>query len=193
MKHVEIFGFAASTYVRTARMVCEEKRIDYQLLALEFGQDSHRALHPFMRMPVVRVGEMLLYETLAITMYLDEVFNRQQLVPADAATRARMLQWVSTCNDYLYGDLVKALLAADDLPDDTLASGRRDLEIVNRQLLNGPFLLGDEIYLCDLFLAPIVAFVEQQATGPALLGELDALAAWRDRLWSRASFAATQA
>ena len=47
MKHVEIFGFAGSTYVRTARMVCEEKQVDYQLQPLEFGQESHRAPHPW--------------------------------------------------------------------------------------------------------------------------------------------------
>jgi len=57
MRQIELFGFAGSTYVRTARMVCEEKNIDYRLRPLEFRQESHRALHRFLRMPARRAGK----------------------------------------------------------------------------------------------------------------------------------------
>jgi glutathione S-transferase len=63
MQHVELFGFAGSTCVRTARMACIEKHVEHQLKPLEFRADSHRALHPFLRMPVLRAGELVLYET----------------------------------------------------------------------------------------------------------------------------------
>ena len=191
MKHVELYGFAPSTYVRSARMVCEEKRIDYQLLPLEFGEQSHRALHPFLRMPVLRVGDTLLYETLAIASYLDEAFDGPRLSPADALGRARMLQWISACTDYLYPDLVLALLKTDDPTEADFDAARRDLEIVDRQLRGGQFLLGEEVYLCDLFLAPMLAYAESRSTTPLFAG-LDGVAAWRERIGSRASFDATR-
>jgi len=192
MKHLEILGFAGSTYVRTARMVCEEKRVDYQLLPVEFGQDSHRALHPFLRMPVVRVGRHTLYETLAIATYIDEAFDGPRLAPKDAMGRAQMLQWISTCSDYLYEDLVKAALQPDGASADELAAARRGLEVVDRQLDSGPFLLGSEVYLCDLFLAPMVAFAQGRKDALELFRGLKGLAAWHDRLSSRTSFTATQ-
>lgn len=191
MKHVELLGFAGSTYVRTARMVCEEKHVDYQLRPLEFGQESHRALHPFLRMPVMRVGKTMLYETSAIVTYIDESFDGPRLTPGEALGRAHMHQWISTCNDYLYGDLVQALLKSDSPSEEVLATARRDLEVVDTQLRGSSFLLGGEIYLCDFFLAPMIAFAETKAGTPLFHG-LDGLSSWRDRLWSRASFSETQ-
>lgn len=192
MKHLEIFGFPGSTYVRTARMVCEEKHVDYQLQPLEFGEKSHHALHPFLRMPIARLGKTVLYETLAITTYIDEVFDGSRLTPDHALGRAQMLQWISTCNDYLYSDLVEALLMSTAPSSDSLAAGRRDLEVVDKQLRCTPFLLGNEIYLCDLFLAPIIAFVESSSSKQPLFQGLKGLMTWRDHLWSRESFLATK-
>ncbi len=192
MQHIEIFGFPPSTFTRTARLVCEEKRVDYQLQPLEFRQESHRALHPFVKMPVMRVSGQTLYETLAIAMYIDETFEGPQLTPSDALKRAQMFQWISTCNDYLYKDVVLAFLNNDSPSEEQLEKARKDLEIIDRQLQAGPFLLGEEIYLCDLFLAPVIAFVDGGAHQARLLGSLEGIAAWKDKMWSRASFKNTQ-
>jgi glutathione S-transferase len=191
MKHIELYGFAGSTFVRTARMICEEKHVDYQLKPLEFRQESHRALHPFLRMPVMRIGNTILYETSAIAIYIDESFDGPRLSPSKPLARAQMQQWISTCNDYLYRDLVRALLEPDDPSEEVWAAARQDLEIVDRQLRGNLFLLGGEIYLCDLFLAPMIAFAGSKAKTPLFQG-LDGLSAWRERLESRASFSATQ-
>ena len=191
MKHVELFGFAGSTYVRTARMVCAEKHVDYELKPLEFRQPSHRALHPFLRMPVMRVGDLVLYESLAIATYLDDAFDGPALVPDTPVGRARMLQWISTCSDYVYTDLVQALLKAEDPSDDDVATARRDLEVVDRQLASAPFLLGNDLYLCDLFLAPMIEFAHGRKA--SLFAGLDGLAAWRQRITARSSFKGTQA
>lgn len=190
MKHIELFGFAGSTYVRTARMVCAEKHVDYELKPLEFRQPSHRALHPFLRMPVLRVGDLVLCESLAIATYLDDAFDGPALVPNTPVGRARMLQWISTCSDYVYTDLVQALLKAEDPSDDDLATARRDLEVLDQQLARGPFLLGDELYLCDLFLAPMIDFA--QGRRATLLAGLEGLSAWHQRIALRASFKETQ-
>jgi glutathione S-transferase len=96
MNAVTLYGFPGSTYVRTARMVCEEKRIPYTLSPLEFRSESHRALHPFLRMPAMRAGDVLLFETLAIATYLDGTGEARPLQPAAPPDRARMLQWVRT-------------------------------------------------------------------------------------------------
>jgi glutathione S-transferase len=71
MSQVEVFGFAPSTYVQTALLVAAEKGIPALLLPLEFGAESHRQLHPYAKMPVMRHGLVRLYETAAIAIYLD--------------------------------------------------------------------------------------------------------------------------
>lgn len=191
MKAIEIFGFAGSTYVRSICMLCIEKHVEYELKPLDFGEASHLALHPFLRMPVARIGNEVLYESLAIASYIDEVCDGPRLTPADPLQRARMLQWISSCNDYLYSDLVLALLKDEGASEDEVAAARHDLEIVDRQLRDRPFLLGDELYLCDLFLAPMIDFAHACLGESSLFAGLEGIAAWRDRLLSRNSMKAT--
>jgi glutathione S-transferase len=143
-------------------------------------------------MPVLRAGELVLYETLAITSYIDESFDGPKLMPDSPAGRARALQWVSTCSDYLYRDVVGSLLKEKGPADEDLSAARRDLEIVDRQLRDGPFLLGNELFLCDLFLAPMIAFAQTHAAAPRLFRSLSGIQSWQDRMASRSSFAETQ-
>jgi len=62
---------------------------------------------------------------------------------------------------------VGGLLEVDDPAPEAIEAARRDLEVVDRQMQTGGFLLGAELYLCDLFLAPMIAFVESSPAGRA--------------------------
>ena len=142
MPGIEIHGFAQSTYVRTARMVCVEKGADHDLVPLDFRSDAHRALHPFLRMPVMRDGDVLLFESLAIATYLDQTRDGPALQPSDPLGRARMLAWVTASMDYVHGTLLRPFLGADALSQKQAAAARGNLEIVDKALSTGPFLLG---------------------------------------------------
>lgn len=190
MTDITLYGFAPSTYVRTARWICEEKGIGYRLAPLEFHQPSHYALHPFGRMPVLRHGNITLFETLAIGVYLDEAFRGASLTPTDVAGRARMFQWISSSVDYLYADLVRGLIEAGDADaSETIERARRDMAIVDRALNGQPFLAGKNLSLADLFLAPMLDYVLAHPQGAGLLDGHKKLSAWRDALWSRPGYA----
>ena len=191
MPAVEIHGFAQSTYVRTARMACVEKGVEHELVPLDFRSDSHRALHPFLRMPVMRDGEVLLFESLAIATYLDETRDGPALQPGDPLGRARMLAWITASMDYVHGTLLRPFLDADALSEDQLAAARGNLEIVDKALSKGPFLMGGALTLADLYLAPMVAFAEGQAQFEELTKGLGGLARWREAVWTRDSFQQT--
>ena len=193
MSKVEIHGFAQSTYVRTARMACIEKGVDHELVALDFRSEAHRALHPFLRMPVMKDGDVLLFESLAIVSYLDETRDGPALQPGDPLGRARMLAWVTASMDYVHGTLLRPFLVADALSDEQLAAARGNLEIVDTALSTGPFLLGENLTLADLYLAPMVSFAEGQGQFGELTKGLDGLLRWREAVWTRDSFRRTLA
>jgi glutathione S-transferase len=85
MSELTVYGFPRSTFVNIVRMVLTHKEAPYvfQDLEKEMGKPSHLALHPFNRVPILRHGDFVLYETSAIVAYIDEAFPRLPLQPRD--------------------------------------------------------------------------------------------------------------
>ncbi|MGF1467329.1 MAG: glutathione S-transferase family protein [Sandaracinaceae bacterium] len=192
MAQLTLYGFAPSTYVRTARIACEEKGVPYQLAPLEMGAASHADLHPFRKMPAMAHGDVRLFETLAIVAYVDGAFDGPALLPAAPLERARALGWVSACIDYVYPAVVQAFLEAGAVDDDeVLASARRTLSPFDAALAEATYLGGGAPDVADLFLAPMVAYAAGAGARDALLEGAPGLARWLARVGDRPSFAAT--
>ena len=102
-----LYGSGYSTYTRTARLALEEKGVAYRLVEIDFLRGAnktpeHLSRHPFGKVPVLEHGDLKLYETSAITEYIDSPFSGAPLQPKDARARARMLQVIGIANSYLY-------------------------------------------------------------------------------------------
>ena len=98
MPKPEIIGSSRSTYTRVVRMVCEEKGIDYVLTERPLGAPELAAIHPLGKMPVLRHGEVELFESKAIATYLDRVFPAPFVLPSEPRLLALTEQWVSLVN-----------------------------------------------------------------------------------------------
>jgi hypothetical protein len=61
----EIIGSIRSTYTRAICMVCEEKKIEYTLTEKLLHAPEIFAIHPFGKMPVLRHGDVALFESKA--------------------------------------------------------------------------------------------------------------------------------
>ncbi|NJM34967.1 MAG: glutathione S-transferase family protein [Rhodomicrobium sp.] len=188
---VTIYGFAPSTFVRTARMACLEKGVSHELKPLEFREESHMRLHPFARMPVMSCDDVVLFETLAITCFIDEVFEGPLLRPPAHTDRCRMLQWISAASDYLYGNLVAGALDDRDAFSNRETEIRRIVAPFDAALAEARYFAGNAISLADLFAAPIIDFALSCPGGADLLSPFDHLARWRSELMRRESFIAT--
>ena len=84
MANLEIIGFPQSTYVRVARMACEEKGVAYDLWPAPPHSPEVLAIHPFGKIPAMRHGDFELFESKAIGTYLDRMFPGPHLIPEDA-------------------------------------------------------------------------------------------------------------
>ena len=192
MSTIQIFGFAPSTYTRTARMTCIEKGAPHTLEPLVFGQESHRAMHPFLKMPAMRHDGRMLYETLAIATYLDSVFDGPPLTPADPFECAQMFSWISAQIDYVYPAVV-GILASETPPNASqVETARQSLSVCDARLRERTWLAGDDLSLADLFLAPMIAFATSLQAGPSLLSDFSGLDRWRSQIDPRPSFTETQ-
>jgi glutathione S-transferase len=210
MAALEIIGFDISNWVRAARIACEEKGVDYTLTTNgmnEFSDmkgASHLALHPFGRIPAMRHGDIVLFETSAICRYVDAVFDGPRLVPEDPIEAARMEQWVSAMVDYVSRSIMGRCVVQYVLPqftgkpidratiDGAIPDIRNHLAILNRALAHGPFLHGNRPSIDDCILMPMVdALVAVAPEGSGLLAEAPNVARQRAAFQGRPSYHST--
>ena len=204
MTDVVIYGMDRSTYVWTVRLACAGKGVSHTLEPLELKSPEHLALHPFGKMPVLRHGEVMLYETSAICRYVDETFDGVALTPVRADERARMEQWISVLNAYCYDPMIRRFVlqyvfpqGADGQPDRAVIKAaleevRHHLGILDAALEGRDFLAGGALSLADLLLAPMLFYVRLMPEGARLLKPFADVRRVHDALMARPGFAATK-
>ena len=204
-----IYGPVISTYVRTVRLVCEEKAAPYELVEVDIMQGGnktpeHLARHPFGRVPAFEHDGFRLYETSAITRYLDAVLPGPALTPADPKGAARMQQAIAIVDSYAYGAMISAIVIqrvvmpmVGGVADETgiaaaLPTAETSLAAFEALLGQGHYLAGETISLADLHLAPVMAYFSATPEGQARLPGFPGLARWWAAVSARPSMARTQ-
>jgi len=98
MADLEIIGVLFSNYVRSIRMLCEEKGVAYTLNPARPHAPEVTCIHPAGQVPCLRHGDVALFESKAIATYIDKAFPGPKLIPDDALGAAKVEQWVSYTN-----------------------------------------------------------------------------------------------
>src|ERR1700688_933479 len=202
MPKPEIIGSARSTYTRVVRMVCEEKGIAYGLTECALGAPELSAVHPLGKMPVLRHGDVALFESKAIATYLDRSFPGPQLFPSDPHLAALAEQWVSLVNTAIDRTLIRTYLYAYIAPktagkpdreaiEAVMPAVREQLGILDKAVARTGYLVGDQFTFADINLLPILDRVGQFPEGAEALAATTNLAAYYARHAARPSFART--
>ncbi len=179
MSNVIVFGPPQSSYVRTARLTLAEKGVAHDNRPVEHKAPSHLALHPWGRVPILEHDGFRLFETSAITQYVDEVFAGPSLTPKNPRERALMNQWISAINAYVYGHTItgyalKYIFPTDGKPNrDEIAKAvpalKHDLELLDAAYAKSEWIAGSALSLADLFIAPILSTIGVFPEGAELL------------------------
>lgn len=200
-----LYGFDASTYVRTVRMVLADKGIDYEqvpvnVLAGEPRQPEHLARHPFGKVPVLDIDGFRIRETDAICRYLEDIAPEPPLIPSTPRARARMNEAIGLIDSYGYGALV-GVAGYHLFPDfiggqneaarqAALGNSEKVLRLLMENRDGAKWLAGDKPTLADYFLAPIMAYVAMTPDADTLLN-LPGVRQWWDSMQAHETFAMT--
>lgn len=197
---VTLYGARYSVYVRAVLMALESKGVAYDLVPVDiFSQTddlaAYRELNPFDRIPTLRDGDFILYETAAINRYIDEGFLGPRLQPVETQSRARMTQIMSMTDSYAYRPLVwdvyvervsnpqegkptdEALVAA------ALPKARTYFKALHYLMGRQAFLADEVPTLADFHAAPVFAYFLEAEEGRDLVAEFPRIQSW----WSRIS------
>ena len=189
---LQLVSFTLCPFVQRAVIVLREKQIEFDLeyIDLDAPPSWFKRLSPLGKVPILRVGDRVLFESSVILDYLDDVYA-PKLHPRDPLQRAGHKAWIEYGSGLLM-DLAACCLARDE------ESYHEQLEVFRDRLgrLGDPFeaglLRGDrEFTLVDAAYAPL--FMRMQILG-GLRKEMAGLyppgvAAWSDRCLQRPSVA----
>lgn len=196
---VQLYGYQYSVYAWIARLAMHEKGISYKWVEVNpFARDvpaDYLAMHPFGRVPTLVSDDFVLFETSAITRYVDEAFPGPRLQPIDPEDRGRVSQIISVIDSYAYWPLVRQVFShgvfrprlrhpADPIEYQRgLEAAPLVLRTLDQLAGEGGFLVADALSLADIHLAPMIAYFISDPSGETLLKQHRRLSTW----WSAMS------
>lgn len=200
MANLTVYGTPISTYVRTVRLLLEEAGAGYSLKDISiFNGDNtsaeYLAKNPFGKVPTLEVDGELLYETPAITGYLDTVVAGNKFSPSDPLLQARMRQIMAIIDSYFYAPaittiVIQRLIVASQggTPDEekvkaAVVPAKTAAEAIESLTVGSPYLLGSEVSIADFYLIPIFTYLSKTPEFDAITAQTPKLRTW----WTEAS------
>lgn len=187
MEKLTLVSFDLCPYVQRAVIVLAEKGVPFERIDIDLANkpDWFLKLSPTGRVPLLKVGEEVLFESAAIIEYLDETHG-PRLHPEDPVTRARHRAWMDQ-GSALLGDLWTLETTKDAATfEATCATVRTRLARLAEALGTRHWFGGDRFSLVDAVFAPAFRYFDAfEAAGLHLVPP--ELTGWRDRLMARPS------
>ena len=183
------------------RFALLELGLECEIVPVDLTKGEHRkpeflALNPYGRVPVLTDGELTLWESHAILAYLGD--KTGTMWPTSAAGRADALRWLfflsghisPSASDLAFNRIAAKLLGLPS-DEDAIARGEKALpaviSILEGQLANSKWLLGDAFTLVDCAYGPVLNVIEKASFSfgafPKVRAYLDALRsspAWKE-------------
>ncbi len=183
-----LISFKLCPFVQRSVIALLEKGIDFDITYIDLKEPPEwfLAISPFGKVPVLRIGETILFESAVINEYLDEV-NPPSLHPSEPLQRAHNRMWIefgSSLNFDLHGIMaLKEIEQWTQKCDETKQAFGR----VEEQLTEGPYFNGSSFSLADAAYAPPLmrAKLLDDAFGLNLLADVPRVTAWTKVLSER--------
>jgi glutathione S-transferase len=178
----EVFWGSGSPYSWRVLLALTVKQVPFDSRLLQFSRGDHQtpeflAMNPRGRMPVLKHGDHVVYESVAILSYLEKLHPTPNLFGETAAETGAIWQVVSEVDAYL-GPLQEELVATV-FQDETkgreaelhavAAKVREEVAMYDGRLARSRYLAGSRLTAADLVLYPTLMLVGRIGTrAPAL-------------------------
>jgi glutathione S-transferase len=173
--------YAADTCSLATHIVLEEAGADYSTVRIDFAKAQQRspgylAVNPKGRVPALVTDRGTLTETPAMLVFVAQSFPAARLAPVDDAFAFAEVQ---AFNSYLCSTLhvahahrMRGHRWADD--EAAIAAMQRKVpqsvsacyELIERDMLKGPWVMGERYTICDPYLFTLAQWLEQDGVDP---------------------------
>jgi len=176
--------YAAHTCSLATHIVLEEVGADYSTVRVDFAQEQQKSpeflkVNPKARVPALVTDRGILTETPAMLVYVAQSFPKSRLALMDDPFAFAQVQ---AFNSYLCSHLHVAhahrmrghrWVDADDKA--SIAAMQRKVpesvggafELIEREMLKGPWVMGEHYTICDPYLFTLAQWLEKDGVDPA--------------------------
>jgi len=182
---LELISFKLCPFVQRAVIVLKKKGIEFDITYIDLNNPPEwfKDVSPLGQVPVLKVGDEVLFESSVIQEYVDEV-TPPSLQPSDPLVKAKNRAWIS-----FGGDILMALHPMVTNKDEAVSNEKRTVILQKLAQLEevhsgGSFFNGSEFNMIDAAYAPMfmrMNFVKK-LTSVDLLANTPKLSQWSDNL-----------
>jgi len=177
---IELYWGSGSPFVWRVMLTLEVKGLAYESKLLEFSKGENKTpdylrLNPRGKVPTLKDGDLVLYESLAIMAYLDRKYAEPPLFGKTPEQTGLIWRVISECESYLVsaGDKVvrpiffgKDLEKIDEIQQAAQAI-RQELKSLDERLTHENWLVGGQISAADITVFPLVQLLQRAASKEA--------------------------
>ena len=149
---IKLYGGARSR-ASIVRWYLEELAIPYEFVLLDMSLGEHHQpdflkINPFGKVPAITDGDLALFESGAILMYLNQKYGDKEL---SIEQQSILNQWVLFSNSTLATGIFVEVNRERELP--------KLMTALNEILSQHPYILGDEFSVADVAVGAILSYI----------------------------------
>lgn len=194
MADLTLYSYPISGNCYKVRLLLEMLHLPYtevnvDLLAGYNLKPEFKQLNPRSQVPVLSDGEVTLWDSLAILVYLARRYGSDQWLPTDPVAEAQVMQWLAVSeNELLYGLARSRAIVKLGRPfvlETCQAEGKAGLSVLEQHLAQRSWLVTEQPTIADLACYPYVVLAPE---GNIDLAPYPAVQAWLKRVESLAGW-----
>ena len=201
MAKPKLHGISGSRALRSIWAI-EEVGIEYEHVPTTFGEDSktpeYLAINPNGRIPALVDGDVVLFESIAINLYLAKTYGGA-LYPSDPADEARVWQWSTWVMTEIEGPQIQVVYQKFVIPEEqrdpsvvttAIEELQRPLKVLDGHLARNEWLVGDAFSIADLNVSGVMLLMQMAQIDYAAHTNVSR---WAAACYERPSLAAARA
>jgi glutathione S-transferase len=177
---IELYWGSGSPFAWRVMLTLEVKGLTYESKLLEFSKGDHKTsaylqLNPRGKVPTLKDGDFVLYESLAIISYLDRKYPAPSLFGKTPEETGLIWRSLAECESYIVSasnKVVRPIFFGQGLDkveeiQQAAQTLRDELKLMDERLAGSQWLVGDKISAADIGVFPLVQLILRAASKEA--------------------------
>jgi len=185
---MKLYDFELSGNAYRIRLMLALLGLDYEKVPVKLMEGEQRGpaflkLNPRGQVPTLDDGGTVVWDSLAVLVYLARKYGGEKWLPVDAEGMAEVMQWLAMMeNEVLYGLARSRVICKFKRPgnlEEAQLLGRKGVDVFEQRLAAHPWLALDRVTIADVGCFPYVALAPE---GEIPLDDYPAVRNWIGRI-----------